>query len=106
MGEVLKEREAAQAKHSRITAEVDELKASLAGGCKAGEDLLNKINKLEEIKTDLVIEINNVNAKINAEKENIEGFDEGLKKTGSNQSSLGREMRNVKAVWLKNKMKS
>merc|ERR1712117_948133 len=89
LDEVIKEREAAQAKHSRITAEVDELKVSLAGGCNAKEDLLNKINKLEEIKAGLVKEINGLNAKINAEKENIEGLDEGLKKTESNQSSLG-----------------
>merc|ERR1712106_1150540 len=34
-----------------------------------------------------------LNNKINAEKENIEGLEEGLKKTESNQSSLGKEMR-------------
>merc|ERR1712168_763939 len=93
LDEVIKEREAAQAKHARITAEVDELKVSLAGGCNAKDDLLNKINKLEEIKAGLVKEINGLNVKINAENENIEGLAEGLKKTESNQSSLGREMR-------------
>merc|ERR1712013_854456 len=92
LDEVIKEREAAQSKHSRITAEVDELKVSLAGGCNAKDDLLSKINKLEEIKAGLVKEINGLNAKINAENENIEGLSEGLKKTESNQSSLGREM--------------
>merc|ERR1719312_2258661 len=56
LDEVIKEREAAQAKHARITAEVDELKVSLAGGCNAKDDLLSKINKLEEIKAGLVKE--------------------------------------------------
>merc|ERR1712079_795536 len=93
LDEVIKEREAAAAKHARITSEVDELKVSLAGGTNAKEDLLNKISKLEDIKAGLVKEINGLNTKINAEKENIEGLEEGLKKTESNQSSLGREMR-------------
>merc|ERR1719483_1393863 len=59
----------------------------------AKEDLLNKITKLEDIKSGLQKEIAQLHIKINAETENIEGLQEGLKKTESNQSTLGKEMR-------------
>merc|ERR1719397_784143 len=85
--EVIKEREAAQAKHSRVTSEVDEIKVSLAGGVNAKEDLCNKINKLDDIKGGLQKEINALSTKVSMENENIEGLHEGLKKTETNQSS-------------------
>merc|ERR1712079_732638 len=66
---------------------------SLAGGTNAKEDLLNKISKLEDVKAGLQKEITQLNNKINAENENIEGLQEGLKKTETTQGSLGREMR-------------
>merc|ERR1719483_1597705 len=91
--EVIKEKEEAEKKHSRIASEVDEIKVSLAGGTNAKEDLLNKITKLEDIKSGLQKEIAQLHIKINAETENIEGLQEGLKKTESNQSTLGKEMR-------------
>merc|ERR1719483_1042364 len=91
--EVIKEKEEAEKKHSRIASEVDEIKVSLAGGTNAKEDLLNKITKLEDIKSGLQKEIAALHTKINAETENIESLQEGLKKTESNQSTLGKEMR-------------
>merc|ERR1719483_173042 len=91
--EVIKEKEEAEKKHARILSEVDEIKVSLAGGTNAKEDLLNKITKLEDIKSGLQKEIAQLHIKINAETENIEGLQEGLKKTESNQSTLGKEMR-------------
>merc|ERR1719483_1330307 len=91
--EVIKEKEEAEKKHARILSEVDEIKVSLAGGTNAKEDLLNKITKLEDIKSGLQKEIAALHTKINAETENIESLQEGLKKTESNQSSLGNEMR-------------
>merc|ERR1719450_1775941 len=93
LDEVIKEREEAEKKHARITGEVDELKVSLAGGTNAKDDLLQKINKLEEIKAGLQKEITALNTKINQENENVENIQEGLKKTEASQSSLGREMR-------------
>merc|ERR1719410_3256852 len=93
LDEVVKEREEAEKKHARITSEVDEIKVSLSGGLNAKEDLLNKIQKLDDIKAGLQKEINALNTKISTENENIEALQEGLKKTESNQSSLGREMR-------------
>merc|ERR1711915_333297 len=80
-------------KHQRISSEIDEIKVSLAGGTNAKEDLLNKISKLEDVKAGLQKEITQLNNKINAENENIEGLQEGLKKTETTQGSLGREMR-------------
>merc|ERR1719483_1573725 len=91
--EVIKEKEEAEKKHSRIASEVDEIKVSLAGGTNAKEDLLNKITKLEDIKSGLQKEIAQLHIKINAETENIESLQGGLKKTESNQSTLGKEMR-------------
>merc|ERR1712066_584149 len=91
--EVIKESEEAEKKHARITSEVDEIKVSLAGGVNAKEDLCNKINKLDDIKGGLQKEINALNTKVSMENENIEGLHEGLKKTETNQSSLGKEMR-------------
>merc|ERR1711913_97939 len=93
LDEVIKEREEAEKKHARITGEVEELKVSLAGGTNAKDDLLQKIGKLEDIKAGLQKEINQLNTKIGIENENIEGLNEGLKKTEASQSSLGREMR-------------
>merc|ERR1719483_1566530 len=91
--EVIKEKEEAEKKHSRIASEVDEIKVSLAGGTNAKEDLLNKISKLEDIKGGLQKEITALNTKINQENEQIEGLQESLKKTEASQGSLGREMR-------------
>merc|ERR1719334_2385457 len=91
--EVIKQREEAEQKHARLTSEVDEIKVSLAGGTNAKEDLLNKIQKLDDIKAGLQKEINVLNNKINTENENIEALQEGLKKTETNQGALGREMR-------------
>merc|ERR1719422_463709 len=93
LDEVIKEKEEAEKKHARITSEVDEIKVSLSGGLNAKEDLLQKIAKLDDIKGGLQKEINALNGKINTENENIEALQEGLKKTETNQSSLGREMR-------------
>merc|ERR1712083_854870 len=58
-----------------------------------GEDLLQKIAKLDDIRAGLQKEINGLNSKIAGENENVENIQEGLKKTEANQSSLGREMR-------------
>merc|ERR1712054_31343 len=91
--EVIKERGEAEKKHQRISSELDEIKVSLAGGTNAKEDLLNKIAKLEDVKAGLQKEITQLNNKINAENENIEGLQEGLKKTETSQGSLSREMR-------------
>merc|ERR1712079_406998 len=78
--EVIKEREEAEKKHQRISSEIDEIKVSLAGGTNAKEDLLNKISKLEDVKAGLQEEITQLNNKINAENENIEGLQEALRR--------------------------
>merc|ERR1719400_1521357 len=93
LDEVIREREDAEKKHARITSEVDEIKVSLSGGLNAKEDLCNKINKLDDIKGGLQKEINQLNTKVGMEHENIEGLQEGLKKTETNQGALGKEMR-------------
>ena len=72
--EVIKEREDAEKKHARLTAEVDEIKVSLAGGTNAKQDLLDKIAKLDDIKAGLQKEINILNQRIQAETENIENL--------------------------------
>jgi len=91
--EVIGERDAAQKKHDRLAAEIDEIKISLQGGTNAKDDLLNKISKLEDIRGGLQKEINALNQKINGENEQIEALQESLKKTEANQGALGREMR-------------
>ena len=91
--EVIKEREEAEKKHARLITEVEEIRVSLTGGTNAKQDLLDKITKLEDIKSGLQKEINIINQRIGAENENIEGLNEALKKTESNQSSMAREMR-------------
>merc|ERR1719402_258830 len=91
--EVIGERDAAQKKHDRLAAEIDEIKISLQGGTNAKDDLLNKISKLEDIRGGLQKEINALNQKINVENEQIEALQESLKKTEANQGALGREMR-------------
>merc|ERR1719431_762453 len=91
--EVIKEREECVKKHEKLTSEVEEIRVSLAGGTNAKEDLINKINKLEDIKGSLQKEINVLNNKVANEEEVIESLQEGLKKTETNQGSLGREMR-------------
>ena len=45
-----REREAAEKKYGEISKEVDELRASMAGGANAKQDLIDKITKLEEAK--------------------------------------------------------
>merc|ERR1719189_73634 len=91
--EVIREREVSEKKHSNLTVEIDEIKVSLAGGSNAKQDLLDKISKLEDIKSGLQKEINMLNQRITNENETIEGLEEALKKTEANQSALGREMR-------------
>ena len=91
--EIIREREEAEKKHGRITAELDEIKDSLAGGTNAKDDILNKITKMEDAKAALQKEINLLNKRIADEKENIENLTEGLKKTEATQGQLGREMR-------------
>ena len=93
--EVIKERDSLQGKHARITAEVEEIKASLAGGTNAKEDILNKITKLDELRAGLQKEINQLNVRVNQEAETIEGLVEGLKKTEQSQGSLAREMKDA-----------
>merc|ERR1719192_11112 len=91
--EIIAEREEAEMKHGRITAELDEIKVSLAGGTNAKDELLNKISKLEDAKSALQKEVNLKNKRITEEKENCENLVEGLKKTEATQGQLGREMR-------------
>merc|ERR1719400_1844198 len=89
LDEVIREREVSEKKHNNLTSEIEEIKVSLAGGCNAKQDLLNKIGKLDDIKSGLMKEVNVLNGKINTENENIDALSEGLKKTESTQSSLG-----------------
>merc|ERR1712106_53481 len=91
--EVIKEREDSVKKHDKITSEVEEIRVSLAGGTNAKDDLLNKINKMGDIKGGLKKEVNVLHTKVTGEEEGIDGLDDGLKKTETNQSSLGKEMR-------------
>jgi len=93
LDEVIAQRDESQKKHDRLCGEIEEIKVSLAGGTNAKEDLLTKINKLDEAKAQLQKEITGLNAKINTENENIENLTEGLKKTEASQGTLGREMR-------------
>merc|ERR1719376_1109507 len=93
LDEVIREREAAEKKHESITAELEEIKVSLAGGTNAKDDILAKISKLEDARTALQKEINLINNRIASETENIENLTESYKKTESSQSSLGREMK-------------
>merc|ERR1711881_466052 len=93
LDEVIAQRNESQKKHDKLTAEVDEIKVSLAGGTNAKEDLINKINKLEEMRAGLEKDISSLKTKINAENEAIESLEEALKKTEANQGALGREMR-------------
>ena len=65
----------------------------LSGGTNAKDDILQKITIIEDANTSLQKQINVLNTRIAAENENCEGLTEGLKKTESTQSSLGREMR-------------
>ena len=91
--EIIREREEAEKKHARITAELDEIKVSLAGGTNAKDDILQKINKMEETKAALQKEITLLNKRIAEEKENCDNLVESLKKTEATQGQLGREMR-------------
>ena len=45
---IIREREAAEKKYGEISKEVDELRASMAGGANAKQDLIDKITKLED----------------------------------------------------------
>merc|ERR1719228_2950199 len=93
LDEVIAQKITSEQKHARLCSEVEGIKVSLAGGTNAKEDLLSKINKLEDIKGGLQKEINALNTKIANENETIENLSEGLKKTEQSQGSLGREMR-------------
>merc|ERR1719431_1046098 len=95
--ESIREREAAEAKHRRVTDELNEIKQSLAGGCNAKDDILNKIARMEDAKSSLQREINLLNIKIAAEKDNCENLQEGLKKVESSQGQMGREMRDCES---------
>ena len=48
--QLIREREAAEKKYGEISKEVDELRASMAGGANAKQDLIDKITKLEDAK--------------------------------------------------------
>merc|ERR1719347_1469854 len=93
LDEVIEEREESTRKHGKITSEVEEIQVSLAGGTNAKDDLMKKIDKLEDIKGGYNKEMTTLGQKIGGEEENIEGLGDGLKKTESGQSNLGREMR-------------
>merc|ERR1712168_418936 len=75
--EVIKERELAAQKHARLTTDVEEIRVSLAGGTNAKQDLLDKISKLEDVKSGLIKEINVLNQKISGEEEVIDNLREG-----------------------------
>merc|ERR1712183_692693 len=92
-----KQREDAETKNKRLTDEVNEIQESLRGGSNAKQDLLDKINKLEEIKAGLQKEINLFNTRVNAEMENIENLEQGLQKVEANQSGLAKTMRECEA---------
>ena len=48
LDDVVKEREAAEKKYGEVSKECDELRASMAGGANAKQDLIDKITKLED----------------------------------------------------------
>jgi myosin heavy chain 6/7 len=93
LDEVIEERKQAEAKNGRLQTEIEEIRQSLKGGSNAKQDLLDKINKLEDIKAGLQKEIVMFNNRLNAESENIDGLSQGLQKVESTQSSLSRDMR-------------
>merc|ERR1712228_287500 len=72
---------------------IQEIRYSLTGGTNAKQELLDKINKVEEIKSGFQKEIQVYNNRISSEGENIEELAQGLQKVESSQNSLVREMK-------------
>ena len=95
--EVRKQRAKAEKRNGDLTKEIEEIRATLAGGTNAKQDLLDKISKLEEAKSALNKEISVIEQRVAGEDEQIEGLKQTMKKVDSVQDALVKDMREAEA---------
>merc|ERR1712079_80567 len=95
--EITKEREIAEKKNGDLNREVEEIRITLAGGSNAKQDIIDKINRIEEQKTQLTKEINMLENRITGEEEVLESLRQQMKKVDSTQDQLGKDMRESEA---------
>merc|ERR1712079_627102 len=95
--EITKEREIAEKKNGDLNREVEEIRITLAGGSNAKQDIIDKINRIEEQKTQLTKEINMLENRITGEEEVLESLRQQMKNVDSTQDQLGKDMRESEA---------
>merc|ERR1712079_272538 len=95
--ETKRQRIAAEKKNGELNSEIEEIRNTLAGGTNAKQDLINKINKVEEAKSALTKETNMIATKITGQEELIEGLKQTMKKVDATQDSLTKDMRELES---------
>merc|ERR1712045_563362 len=95
--ETKRQRIAAEKKNGEMNSEIEEIRNTLAGGTNAKQDLINKINKVEEAKSALTKETNMIATKITGQEELIEGLKQTMKKVDATQDSLTKDMRELES---------
>ena len=80
-----------------MTKEVEEIRNTLAGGSNAKQDIIDKINRLEDQKSQLTKEIAMFTTRVAGEEEVLENLRQQMKKVDATQSQLGKDMRDAEA---------
>merc|ERR1719507_2686675 len=93
--ETKRQRIAAEKKNSELNSEIEEIRNTLSGGTNAKQDLINKINKVEEAKSALTKETNLITNKITGQEEQIEGLKQTMKKVDATQGALDKDMKEL-----------
>ena len=71
------------------------MRASMAGGANAKQDLIDKITKLEDARAQLSKELDATKKRHFAEQEQIDGLSQTMQKIEASQGSLGRDLANA-----------
>merc|ERR550532_1643987 len=95
--ETKRQRIAAEKKNSELNSEIEEIRNTLSGGTNAKQDLINKINKVEEAKSALTKETNLITNKITGQEELIESLKQTMKKVDATQDSLTKDMKELES---------
>merc|ERR1712110_977570 len=95
--ETKRQRIAAEKKNGELNSEIEEIRNTLSGGTNAKQDLINKINKVEEAKSALTKETNLITNKITGQEELIESLKQTMKKVDATQDSLTKDMKELES---------
>lgn len=93
LGDVVRQREAAEKKNADLSREVDEIRTTAAGGTNAKQDLADRIARVHEAESALAKEIANYEQRTASEEAAMESLRQQMKKVDATQDQLTRDMR-------------